>query len=236
MTNHTQICVYLEGLLLVLGSRVVLKIDELSIKQGALTLLTGPNGSGKTSLLKVLAGLLVPRRVQITCNGSPMGTAEAMVYWRGRHIYLHQQPYLFDTTVAENVGYGLKLRGYGRVQRDIQIRTALAWARLDHLADRPTHALSSGEKQRVALTRARILNPAALLADEITANMDSVSREQTKSLLHDLSRSGVTVIVASHEAGQFDDIADEHLTLDGGQLITEPIVGDVIPLKHQQRP
>ena len=165
-----------------------------------------------------------------------MGTAEAMAYWRGRHIYLHQQPYLFDTTVAENVGYGLKLRGHGRVQRDIQIRTALAWARLDHLADRPTHALSSGEKHRIALTRARILNPTALLVDEITANMDSASREQTKSLLQDLSRSGVTVIVASHESGQFDDIADEHLKLDDGRLVTDPILSDVIPLKHQQRP
>lgn len=236
MNGQTQLSVNLEGLKLVLGSRQVLDIDELSLEHGAIILLTGPNGSGKTSLLKVLAGLITPQHGHIACNGAPMGTREAMAYWRGRHIYLHQQPYLFDASVAENVGYGLELRGHTRVQREIQVRDALAWARLDHLADRSAHTLSTGERQRVALTRAKVLSPAALLVDEITANMDSESRQQSKSLLTELSKSGVTVVVASHEIGQFDDIADHHLSLDDGRLVRKTALADVIPLDVRQRP
>lgn len=237
MSNQSQqpyLC--LRDVRLNLGARRVLDIGELSLDSGSIVLLTGANGSGKTSLLKILAGLISPQSGQIECNGTPMPTRKAMAYWRGRHIYLHQQPYLFDTTVAANVGYGLELRGHSRVQRKIQVREALAWARLEHLGERSAHELSTGERQRVALTRAKILNPAALLVDEITANMDNESRNQSKTLLGELSRSGVTVVVASHEIGQFEDIADKHLTLDAGKLDHSRESADVIVLDRRNRP
>ena len=164
-----------------------------------------------------------------------MSIRAAMAFWRGRHIYLHQQPYLFDTTVAANIGYGLKLRGQSRVQRQLQIEAALEWARLDHLADRPTHMLSTGERQRIALTRAKLLNPSALLVDEIIANMDTASRARSHELLRDLSRAGVTIVVASHETGQFDDIADAHLVLEDGKLSSKHASADVIPIGRRQK-
>jgi len=214
--------------------RQVLAIDALDLNQGSIVLLTGANGSGKTTLLKVLAGLVTPQGGAISCDGSGMSIPAAMDYWRGRHIYLHQQPYLFDTTVAANIGYGLKLRGQSRVQRDRQIKAALQWARLDHLADRSTHTLSTGERQRIALTRAKLLNPAALLVDEIIANMDAASRVQCHELLSELSRAGVTIVVASHETGQFEDIADFHVSLENGRLSSDTRSAEIIPIDRQQ--
>ncbi|MGR9090147.1 MAG: ATP-binding cassette domain-containing protein, partial [Gammaproteobacteria bacterium] len=142
---------------------------------------------------------------------------------------------LFDTTVAANIGYGLKLRGQSRVQCELQIQTALEWAQLDHLADRPTHTLSTGERQRIALTRAKLLNPSALLVDEIIANMDTASRARSHELLRDLSQAGVTIVVASHETGQFDDIADAHLVIEDGHLLSKHASADVIPIGRRQR-
>ncbi len=233
--NEPLPAVSIRGLELSFGARQVLAFDALDLEPGMIVLLTGANGSGKTSLLKVLAGLVKPQRAQITCNGSAMSIRAAMAFWRGRHIYLHQQPYLFDTTVAANIGYGLKIRGQSRVQRELQIQAALEWARLDHLADRPTRTLSTGERQRIALTRAKLLNPSALLVDEIIANMDTASRARSHELLRDLSRAGVTIVVASHETGQCDDIADTHLVVEDGRLLSKHASADIIPIGRKHR-
>lgn len=233
--NESRPGVTIRGLELSFGNRRILACDALDLHPGTIVLLSGPNGSGKTSLLKILAGLLKPQHATITCDGSAMSIRAAMAFWRGRHIYLHQQPYLFDSTVAANIGYGLKLRGHSRVQRELQIQAALEWAELGHLADRPTHMLSTGERQRIALTRAKLLNPSALLVDEIIANMDTASRARSRDLLLELSRAGVTIVVASHETGQFEDIADAHLMLEGGRLVSQHAGADIIPIGRHQR-
>ncbi len=233
--NESRPTVSIRGLELSFGNRRVLAFDALDLDAGTIVLLSGPNGSGKTSLLKILAGLVKPQHATIACDGSAMSIRAAMAFWRGRHIYLHQQPYLFDTTVAANIGYGLKLRGQSRVQRELQIQAALEWAELDHLADRPTHMLSTGERQRIALTRAKLLNPNALLVDEIIANMDAASRARSRELLLELSRAGVTIVIASHETGQFDDIADAHLVLEDGRLVSGHAGAEIIPIGRRQQ-
>ncbi|MEQ8230722.1 MAG: ABC transporter ATP-binding protein [Gammaproteobacteria bacterium] len=214
------------------GAHEVLDLRHLAIARGEAVLLVGDNGSGKTTLLKILAGLLVATRGVFRCLGSPMAPLQAARFCRGRHVYLHQSPYMFDGTVEDNVAYGLKQRGRDVAQRRIEIRDMLAWAELDHLVHRPARRLSTGEQQRVALTRARILAPSLLLLDEITANMDADSRRRTHAMIEDLRQAGSSVVFATHDHGAIDALCDQRLALSNGRLCAVPASNgaDVIPL------
>jgi tungstate transport system ATP-binding protein len=215
------------------GRRRVLDIEHLALARGQVLLLGGANGSGKTTLLKLLAGLLVATGGVFRCLGATLAPRTAARFCRGRHVYLHQAPYLFDGTVEDNVAYGLKLRGRDPGQRRIEIRDALAWADLAHLVHRPARQLSAGEQQRVALVRARILSPALLLLDEITANMDRDSRRRTYALVDDLRRRGSSVVFASHDPEPRTALEATGLVLADGRLAaTPPPSAAVIPLSR----
>lgn len=212
-----------------------LDISKLSLERGEFVLLSGANGSGKTTLLKILAGLLCAHAGHFTCLGTGMQAREAQRFCRGRHIYLHQTPYMFDATVADNVAYGLKLRGRDTEQRQVEIADALGWADLAHLSKRHAAELSTGEKQRVALTRARILAPSVLLLDEITANMDSASRSRTLQMINDLKRAGSSVVFATHDSELLETACDRHLELAGGTIVAgNPKDSNVVPLNREK--
>lgn len=212
--------------------RRVLDVEALAVERGRIVLLAGDNGSGKTTLLKILAGLLVARRGAFRCLGASLGPRAAARFCRGRHVYLHQTPYLFDGTVADNVAYGLRLRGRDPAQRRVEIRDALAWARLDHLGHRHAATLSAGEQQRVALTRARILGPSLLLLDEITANMDGASRRRTYAMIADLRSAGASVVYATHDLEPIEASCDLRLELADGRLVAaRERPAAVIPLR-----
>lgn len=216
-----------------LGRRQVLDVTRLRIERGVIIMLSGDNGSGKTTLLKCLAGLLPVRRARFRCLGMDMNRRTAARFCRGRHIYLHQTPYMFDGTVEENVAYGLKQRGRDLAQRRVEIRDALEWAGLAHLVHRPAKTLSTGEKQRVALTRARILSPSLLLLDEITANMDADSRRRAYDLIADLRRGGSSVVFATHDHEPVESICDAHYVLTEGTLSERRVsAASVIPLRR----
>lgn len=216
-----------------LGRRRVLDVGELRIERGAIVMLTGDNGSGKTTLLKCLAGLLLARRARFRCLGVDMARRAAARFCRGRHIYLHQTPYMFDGTVEDNVAYGLKQRGRELAHRRVEIRDALEWAGLEHLVHRAAKTLSTGEKQRVALTRARILAPSLLLLDEITANMDTASRRRTYDMVADLRRAGSSVVFATHDHEPVESISDAHYALEEGRLAERQVTAaSVVPLRR----
>lgn len=191
------------------GERL-LDIDEFSIRENTCMVLSGRNGAGKTTLLKILAGLDKPDYVDIVYDGKPLSWNLATQKMRLDVVYLHQQPYMFDRTVAENIAYGLRRSGLNRSQVDDKVDQALQWARLSKLAARNARQLSGGEKQRVALTRARVLSPRLLLLDEPFANMDINAREQTIQLIQRLKSEGVSTIVTSHEPYISTLIGDEH--------------------------
>lgn len=185
-------------------------IDEFDIPKDACIVLSGKNGAGKTTLLKILAGLETPDHAKVMFGDQRMPWKAARSRLRREVVYLHQQPYMFDTSVTGNIAYGLARTGVSRSDIRSRVAEALHWSGLSQLADHNARELSGGEKQRVALTRARILSPRLLLLDEPLSNMDIGAREQTILLIRRLKKEGVSTIITSHEPHISTLLGDEH--------------------------
>ncbi|MEQ1601010.1 MAG: ABC transporter ATP-binding protein [Methylophilaceae bacterium] len=187
------------GLRKTFGERLLFDVPELSLKHGQSYVLTGSNGSGKTTLLRILAGLEPAQINSLYFAGRVVPAPKICTQLAPRVIYLHQHPYLFSTSVAANIAYGLKASGLNLRQRDAKVNAAMQWAGVQYLAQIPPHKLSGGEKQRVALARAKVLNPEILLLDEPTANLDEEARQQVIALIRKMCDDNHCVVIATHD-------------------------------------
>lgn len=181
------------------AERQILDIPSLELERGKSYLLTGDNGAGKTTLLRILAGLEPAQLGGFHFDGKSIPANEIGRRLAPHVIYLHQHPYLFNTSVASNIAYGLNAAHMPRHRQKTLLDEAMAWADVRHLADVPPHKLSGGEKQRVALARARILNPEVLLLDEPTANLDEAARRQVTELIAQVCDNNRCVLIATHD-------------------------------------
>jgi tungstate transport system ATP-binding protein len=197
--------------------RVILDNVDISLRENQCLLLCGANGAGKTSLLKIMAGLLNPDQGTINVGLGDMKWRRCKRALQEKVMYLHQQPYMFDASVTKNLAYGLPRRLPADAREEC-IRQALEWAELADLAGVNAMTLSGGETQRVALARAWLRTPAALLLDEPTANMDQDSRLRTHTLLQQLRDTGMAIVITSHDPLQFQSFTDSVLKLEEGQL------------------
>jgi molybdopterin-binding protein len=195
--------------------RTVLSVDSLEIQEGRVTVLVGENGSGKTTLLRLLNGLIPPDEGVIEFRGAPLG-AGGHAAVRRESVLVHQSPLLFRGTVGLNAGYGPRVRGAGRAESRARASEALRRVGLAGFERRRASALSGGEAQRVALARALALSPAVLLLDEPTANLDEESRRVTEKIVRDVSASGTTVIMSTHNRELAYRLSDRLLQLDAG--------------------
>jgi tungstate transport system ATP-binding protein len=181
------------------GTRVLFEQAELQFDAGHGYVVTGANGSGKTTLLRMIAGLESAQQVGFTFRQRQAADRDYPEEWRREIVYVHQQPYLFHSTIEKNLEYGLARRGMDAGARQARVRDALEWAGLTDRRDVPPQKLSGGEAQRVALARAKLLNPALLLLDEPTANLDGAARKQVLDLVTALCIDDHTVVIASHD-------------------------------------
>ena len=181
------------------GDRVLFDGARLELEAGSGYVLTGANGTGKTTLLRIVAGLEPSESGRLAFCAQASTVPDYPEEWRREIVYVHQQPYLFRTTIEENLEYGLARRHLPNAERQARVREALAWAGLAERRDVPPHKLSGGEKQRAALARAKVLDPTLLLLDEPTANLDGDARRQVLELVTALCIENHTVVVASHD-------------------------------------
>jgi tungstate transport system ATP-binding protein len=200
------------------GVRRLFAIDRLAIEEGRTYVLTGPNGSGKTTLLRILAGLDSAEQGEFRFRGEPVDGAAHRERLRQAIVYVHQQPYLFHTSLRHNLEYGLKCRGLPPGERSRRVEDAIVWAGLSTQRRTPPSELSGGEKQRAALARVRALRPDLMLLDEPTSNLDREGRAQTLALLAQLREERRTVIVACHDREVIALGGTAHLRLEDGRI------------------
>lgn len=194
-------------------SKLILNNVELTIKGGECTLITGKNGSGKSTLLRILGGLLSPNKATIETGLLTLSWKKYRKLIKNEVMYLYQEPYMFDGTVRKNLSYALH-----KNQPAEAVDQALKWAELEHRANTQAKFLSGGERQRVALAQAWLKQPAVLLLDEPTANMDTKSRKRTEELLSTFKESNTALYIASHDPNHFHRIMNHRLLLEEGRI------------------
>ena len=180
------------------GDRELFNIPTLELERDTSYVLTGDNGAGKTTLLKALAGLESAQFGAIRYQGRDI-SGDVQGELRRDVVYVHQHPYLFDTTIAANIAYGLKLRGMAANEIKQRVEAAIEWAKLADFRETPPQRLSGGEKQRVALARAWVLQAPVMLFDEPTANLDHASRDRVIELIEHAVDDNNCVVVACHD-------------------------------------
>ena len=178
------------------GERNLFDLAPFAIGAGEAYVITGDNGVGKSTMLRILAGLEPGEISGFEFHGVPLTHGRLPEAVRHDIVYVHQHPYLFHTSVAHNIGYGLAARGIDGIERERLVEQAIAWAGVDYLRGVPPAKLSGGEKQRVALARAKVLKPRLFLLDEPTANLDGDARAQVIVLIRQLAQENSTVLIA----------------------------------------
>jgi len=206
------------------GSTIITVLKELSltIEKGEMVAVTGASGSGKTTLLQTLGTLALPAAGELYYKGEPLGkkTARDLAEFRNKSLgFIFQFHHLLpDFTALENVMMPALIAG--KKQKDIvfQATKLLQRVELDHRLEHKVSELSGGEQQRTALARALIMEPALLLADEPTGNLDSRAGGLVFDLLHTLCRErGLAAILVTHN-NRLADKMDHCYTLKDGIL------------------
>lgn len=214
----------LSGVIQRYAGREVLHIDRLVLAAGAILGLAGPNGGGKSTLLRLLAFLEAPAAGELLYLGKPTLGREWEL--RGEVTYFPQEPYLLKRSVRANVGYGLAVRRAPDTRE--RVDAALAQVGLDpgRFAGRSWRQLSGGEVKRVALAARLALRPRVLLLDEPTANLDRESAELVrKAVLAARQEQGTSLVISGHDQQWLRAISDDILWLREGRLAT-PVTGE----------
>jgi putative spermidine/putrescine transport system ATP-binding protein len=199
------------------GTRALAPVD-LAVKAGETVVILGPSGCGKTTLLRIIAGLEQPDSGGEVHFDTENVTAVPI---EKRNVGMVFQNYaLFpNMTVAENILYGLKIRGDAPAKRARRLEEMVAMMKIGPLKDRRIHQLSGGQKQRVALARAIAIRPRILLLDEPLTALDAKLRDALRVEIDELLRSvGITSVYVTHDQGEAMALGDRIVVMDQGRV------------------
>ncbi|MCL4203473.1 MAG: phosphate ABC transporter ATP-binding protein [Pirellulaceae bacterium] len=207
----------IEGVRKSYHGRDVVELEHLEVHPGEVLALVGPSGSGKSTLLRLLNFIESPTTGTITYRGCSYRDHRVPIAVRREITTVFQRPALIRGSVRRNVAYGLRLRGR---RDDPRVEQMLKHVGLDALAKTQAQRLSGGEMQRVALARALVVQPAALLLDEPTANLDPYNVALIEDIVRRENReSGTTVVLVTHNVFQAKRLATRIGLMLSGRLI-----------------
>mgnify|MGYP000800338537 CR=1 FL=1 len=191
---------------------------SFGIEKGKLVALLGPSGSGKTTLLRMIAGLETPNSGDIYIDGQRVNDVPAAKRGIG---FVFQNYALFRyMTVYDNVAFGLELAKVPKKEIEPRVKEVLRLVNLDDYGDRSVTSLSGGEQQRVAIARALVNDPAVILADEATGNLDTRTSFEVLVLFQQLHAQGRTIIFVTHNP-EIARYSSRNVTLRDGHIISD---------------
>ncbi|MCI0687479.1 MAG: ABC transporter ATP-binding protein [Sporichthyaceae bacterium] len=201
------------------GDQRVVAVDgiDLDIADGEFTTLLGPSGSGKTTVLRMIAGFERPTEGQVMLGGQDVTTKAP--FERDVNTVFQDYALFPHMTVAQNVGYGLRVKRVPGPQRRQRVAAALSTVRLDGFGPRRPSQLSGGQRQRVALARALVNRPKVLLLDEPLGALDLKLREQMQVELKAIQREvGITFVFVTHDQDEALTMSDRVVVFNHGRI------------------
>jgi polar amino acid transport system ATP-binding protein len=220
------------------GDNVVLDAVDLTVDAGQVLVVIGPSGSGKSTLLRCInllepidSGRIFFEGQEITARGVKVAQV------RQRIGIVFQQFNLFPhLTAMDNLTLAARrIRKMRRRDAEARARELLAMVGLEEKAGQHPHQLSGGQQQRVAIARALMMNPHVMLFDEVTSALDPELVGEVLVVMRDLARTGMTMLVVTHEMHFARDVGDRVVFMDEGRIVEEGVPADILDHPRQER-
>ncbi len=211
----------IEGLSKSYGAFRAVDNASITLRQGEFLSLLGPSGCGKTTTLRMIAGFIVPTEGRILLDGEEISSPRGVVPPEKRGMSMIFQSYAIwpNMTVAQNVGFGLRMKRLPADEIKRQTDRMLEVVQLDHLAGRYPSELSGGQQQRVALARAVAVQPKVMLLDEPLSNLDANLREEMRNEIKRMHLEfGVTTVYVTHDQAEAMAISDRIAVVNAGRI------------------
>ena len=230
--------VQLEGVRKSFGDNLVLDGIDLSVEHGEVLVIIGPSGSGKSTLLRcvnllepIQEGRIYLEGEEITGKGAPVAKVRQQVgiVFQQFNLFPHLTAMDNLTLAARRI---LKMK---RRDAETRARELLAMVGLDEKAGQHPHQLSGGQQQRVAIARALMMNPHVMLFDEVTSALDPELVGEVLVVMRDLARTGMTMLVVTHEMHFARDVGDRVVFMDEGKIVEEGAPADILDRPRQER-
>lgn len=205
-------------------------LDDVSfiVERGEFVFIVGPSGSGKSTLIKLLMHEETPTSGQVIINNKDIGKLkrrEIPYLRRSMGVVFQDFRLLSNKTVYENVAFAMDIIGASRKEIRRQVPNVLSLVGLSHKAKSYPKQLSGGEQQRVALARALVNNPAFLIADEPTGNLNPKVAMEIMELLDNINKRGTTVIMATHAKDIVDTMKKRVIAIEDGKIVRDETRG-----------
>ncbi|HFI2446949.1 TPA: amino acid ABC transporter ATP-binding protein [Streptococcus suis] len=220
------------------GENEVLKGIDLDIQQGQVVVIIGPSGSGKSTFLRTMNLLEVPTKGTVTFEGVDITDKSNDIFkMREKMGMVFQQFNLFpNMTVLENITLSpIKTKGIAKAEAEAKAHELLAKVGLPDKADAYPQSLSGGQQQRIAIARGLAMDPDVLLFDEPTSALDPEMVGEVLAVMQDLAKSGMTMVIVTHEMGFAREVADRVIFMDGGYIVEDGTPEEVFEHSKEER-